>query len=234
MGREGEIVSTVINYNLFQTAKSIGRPDHAGSWLRAAELPQSLKELSRMELLESFDQGFLHSVVNSRRVPVDYLMQAVTLLGDMEVLLGLSLLVALVLLARRQLRAALLFLLTVGLAAGLGYATKRLVDRPRPDPLNSLIVTREGSASFPSNHALLGSTFYLTLGFFVAHRVKKPQSGSRVISAMILLVFVIGFSRVYLGVHYPTDVLAGWLAGTSLALVAGQLDRQWLENRPSS
>ena len=105
---------------------------------------------------------------------------------------------------------------------------KRGFDRPRPDlvPHGSITYT----ASFPSGHAMLSAVVYLTLAVLVA-RV-QPQRGMKIylLSVAALLTLMIGVSRVYLGVHWPTDVLAGWAAGASWALLWWVI-ATWLETR---
>jgi undecaprenyl-diphosphatase len=76
--------------------------------------------------------------------------------------------------------------------------------RPRPDPFFGL--PKPASYSFPSGHALLSTVFYLSLAILMT---RNPA----IRAAAALLAFLIGFSRVYLGLHYPTDVLAGFAAG---------------------
>lgn len=89
-------------------------------------------------------------------------------------------------------------------------------DRPRPDlvPHGSLTYT----ASFPSGHSMMAAIVYLSIGALLA----QAQSGRNLkiyfMSISLLLTILIGISRVYLGVHWPSDVLAGWLAGAICAM----------------
>ena len=100
--------------------------------------------------------------------------------------------------------------------------------RPRPDVVPHL--TKTLTASFPSGHAMLSAVVYLTLGLQLSALVPRRRLKVYVLAIALLLTLIIGLSRVYLGVHYPTDVLAGWAAGlawaVASALVAHALRRR--------
>jgi undecaprenyl-diphosphatase len=90
-------------------------------------------------------------------------------------------------------------------------------DRPRPDLVAHLVEVH--TASFPSGHAMLSAVVYLTLGGLLS-RVERPRRIKiYVLSVAVILTLLIGVSRVYLGVHWPTDVLAGWCAGATWAML---------------
>jgi undecaprenyl-diphosphatase len=115
-------------------------------------------------------------------------------------------------------------------ASGLIVSTvlKDLFVRPRPD-----LVPRAAyasGASFPSGHSMLSAVTYLTLGALLARsRVRKRLKAYCFLLAA-LLTFMIGVTRVYLGVHWPTDVLGGWTAGAVWALLCW-LAAKWLQSR---
>jgi undecaprenyl-diphosphatase len=98
----------------------------------------------------------------------------------------------------------------------LGVLLKGLFDRPRPDVVPHLM--RAGSSSFPSGHSLNSAVVYLTLGLILAEVGRTRRQKAYFVLLALTLTGLVGFSRVYLGVHYPTDVLAGWLAGSAWAL----------------
>ena len=90
-------------------------------------------------------------------------------------------------------------------------------DRPRPDLIPHL--THVYSASFPSGHAMVSAIVYLTLGALLTRVVSGFWTRFFLMIVAFSLTVLIGLSRLYLGVHWPSDVLAGWAAGATWALV---------------
>jgi undecaprenyl-diphosphatase len=106
---------------------------------------------------------------------------------------------------------ALWFVVVATIGGGLlGRLLKEIFARERPDPLPCLWVS---SPSFPSGHAVLAAVVYLTLGILLARLEPRLLLKTYFLGVMMTLAFLVGLSRVYLGVHYPTDVLAGWTVG---------------------
>jgi undecaprenyl-diphosphatase len=100
--------------------------------------------------------------------------------------------------------------------AALNSLLKLGFDRPRPDMFAPAV--RVFTASFPSGHAALSAITYLTLGALLARLHPTRPVRTYVMSLAVALTLLVGLSRVYLGVHYPTDVLAGWCVGSAWAL----------------
>jgi undecaprenyl-diphosphatase len=141
----------------------------------------------------------------------------VTALGGYTVL---ALLIAAVLghmLIGRHYRAAILVFVAVAGGGVLSFLLKDLYDRPRPDLVPHL--TRVSTSSFPSGHAMLSAVVYLTLGALLARLVPGWWAKVYFVVVAVLLTLSVGASRVYLGVHYPTDVAAGWAAGVAWAVL---------------
>ncbi len=98
------------------------------------------------------------------------------------------------------------------LSTGLKY----VFDRPRPDMAEA---ARVFTASFPSGHATMSAVVFLTLGLLLAEATDRRRLKAFFVGLGIFMTVAIGLSRVYLGVHYPTDVIAGWALGAAWALV---------------
>jgi undecaprenyl-diphosphatase len=151
-----------------------------------------------------------------------------TALGGIAALSLVTLLVLGFLLLARHHRAAILLAVAMSGGLVLSLALKNMFDRPRPDVIPHL--SHVMTSSFPSGHSMLSSIAYLTLGSLLARTVAKRRLQLYFVAAALLVSFLVGASRVYMGVHYPSDVLAGWAAGTAWA--AGVwLVALWLQRR---
>ena len=118
-------------------------------------------------------------------------------------------------LARKQ-AAAWLMLIAVFGGIALSDLLKFSFARPRPDIVPS--AARVFTTSFPSGHATLSAVTYLTIAALLARSQSSSRIGVYFIVLAAVLTILIGVSRIYLGVHYPTDVLGGWCIGAAWAL----------------
>ena len=172
--------------------------------------------IDRHILLALRTPGNLSDPIGSRSF--EEAMRDVTALGGFTVVTLVTVVGVLAFLIHRRWRHALVLAATVLLAEISSEGMKHLYDRPRPDlvPHGSYVY----SASFPSGHSTLSAATYLTLAMLIASL--EPHRAAKVMSYGLagLLVLSIGVSRVYLGVHWPSDVLAGWCLGSAWALVA--------------
>lgn len=123
--------------------------------------------------------------------------------------------------------AAFLFL-AASSGTGLAFGLKSFFGRPRPAVVPHL--SHVASSSFPSAHSMVSAVVYITLGVLLATVVSRKRLKAYILCLALFLPLVVGLSRVYLGVHYPTDVLAGWMAGLTWALLCWLVAR-WLQRR---
>lgn len=123
-----------------------------------------------------------------------------------------------------------MWLVLAATLGGLVMSTllKNFFDRPRPTLVPHL--SHVSASSFPSGHSMLSATVYLTLGALLARFVRERRLKAYFLMVAMMLTFLVGVSRVYMGVHYPTDVLAGWAAGLAWALVCWLVAR-YLQRR---
>jgi undecaprenyl-diphosphatase len=148
----------------------------------------------------------------------------VTALGSPAVLSLFTVAVAGYLYLDRKRHLAGILLTAVVTGVFLTFGLKSLFDRPRPDIVPHL--SEVYSRSFPSGHSMMSAVVYLTLGILVATVLEQPRLHAYVIGLAVVLTLAVGMTRVYLGVHYPTDVLAGWAAGFAWALACRLVVRQ--------
>ncbi|MHB0952854.1 MAG: phosphatase PAP2 family protein [Allorhizobium sp.] len=139
----------------------------------------------------------------------------VTALGSFSVLTILVLVVVIHLFLIGRQRTGWFLALSVIGGTILSTTLKSFYDRPRPDLTG---VARVFTASFPSGHATISAVVYLTLGALLAEMADRRSQQVLYLGSAIFLAMIVGLSRVYLGVHYPTDVLAGWSIGAGWAL----------------
>jgi undecaprenyl-diphosphatase len=120
-------------------------------------------------------------------------------------------------------RSAMFVLFATGSGLIISSVLKHFFDRPRPGAVTHLSYVY--TSSFPSGHSMLSAVVYLTLGSLLMRIQPKRRLKIYYLFVATMLTVLVGVSRVYMGVHYPTDVLAGWTAGLVWALIC------WLSAR---
>ncbi len=188
---------------------------------------------------EGETEGFDRALVLALRNPADLsdplgprwfeeMVRDVTALGSTFVLAFMTLSVIGFLLLVQKRGAALLVFAAVMGGSLIGDALKLIFGRPRPDlvPHGADVYTM----SFPSNHAMGAAVAYLTLGALLARLQVAPRVKGYFLGISVVLTVLVGLSRIYLGVHWPTDVLAGWSVGAAWAM-AVWLAALWLQRR---
>ena len=145
------------------------------------------------------------------------LFLAVTKLGSTIYLAVIGSAAGLTFIAYRWFRSLLIFIVAMIGQAALHHGCKFLFARSRPAALINYPAVE--SYSFPSGHTVASLSLYFAIAWIVTSRLENPSIKVVIWIATAILVFLIGVSRVYIGVHYPTDVLAGFIA--SLIWMAG-------------
>ncbi|OGB26122.1 MAG: hypothetical protein A3I66_13670 [Burkholderiales bacterium RIFCSPLOWO2_02_FULL_57_36] len=172
---------------------------------------------SQADLSDPIGPGWLEEV-----------MRDFTALGSSTVLASITLAVAGYLVLIRKRRVAMM--VAGGVASGtlLSSLLKWGFSRSRPDlvPHIGEVYTQ----SFPSGHAMLSAIVYLTLGVLLARTQAEPRVKIYLLSVAAAATFIVGISRVYLGLHWPTDVLAGWVIGAGWAMLCW-LVMLWLQGQ---
>lgn len=160
-----------------------------------------------------FDVETSRTVHESATQPVTDWTDTITTFGGTETVVIVSLAAVALLAAVRHWHGILTLVLAVAATQLAVHVAKALVSRPRPD--DAFALSEAGGFSFPSGHAATAMAAYATLTLIAA---RKCGGAPRLLllGAGAVVVVAVGASRVYLGVHYPTDVIAGWLLGAIL------------------
>jgi undecaprenyl-diphosphatase len=186
------------------------------------------------EVMSGDTQAFDRRIILAMRNPTDHspmgppaLLESardLTALGGATALVLLTVFTSTYLLLDGRKRMALFVYGSVGGGLILSSILKALFHRSRPDivPYAADVFT----TSFPSGHSMLSAVTYLTLGALLARSQRRKRIKAYFLFIAGLLSFLIGLSRIYLGVHWPTDVLAGWTAGASWAIVCWLVARR--------
>lgn len=207
----GSVMAACLFLWLFvKVAEEVGEGDHAGL---EAKIMKSMRRADNPEMLRGPDW----LVVTARDITA--------LGGAAGTVLIVGLTVGYLVLSRRWVVATFI-LCSVGGGFLLSLVLKHQFTRPRPEIVPHLMV--EDSTSFPSGHSMSSAVVYITLGALLARTATGRALKIYLICAALFLSGLIGVSRVAMGVHYPSDVLAGWLAGTGWALICWTV-AYWLQ-----
>lgn len=183
-----------------------------------------LVETGRTEPLDDLGLLFWRGGAELQPAGPRFLLEGVrdvTALGGVLLrnLIGLGAVVALLFMRLRREAALLVLTVTGGWLADWGV--KALVGRPRPEIVPHL--TEAGGASFPSGHSFNAAVVYLAIALAFATLSARQSVRLTIVGTAVVLSLVIAWSRVWLGVHYPSDVAAGWLGGAGWAFLAAAL-----------
>ncbi|WP_228028772.1 phosphatase PAP2 family protein [Donghicola mangrovi] len=194
-------------------------------------------------IAEEMTEGDLHAfdeaVMLALRVPgqldnpiggpqIEIAMRDLTALGGVTVLTLMTVSVLVYLLLVRQRGSAALLAVSIAGGQALSHLAKLGFDRPRPDLVSHAVEV--STSSFPSGHSMMSAVTYLTLAVMLARADDRPSIRAFYIVVAAVLAMLVGISRVYLGVHWPSDVLAGWSLGAAWALGVAMVAR-WLARR---
>jgi membrane-associated phospholipid phosphatase len=171
--------------------------------------------------IASFD-AVLGAAIQSWRTPaLTLVMRAATWSANTLTVTAAVLVAVVIMLWREHYVEALLTALVVALGTGLGAIAKRVTERPRP-PVANALVELPTSYSFPSGHTLAALLLWTVIAFAVLRVAREERTRWLAVVGGLALTVLVGTSRVYLGVHWPSDVFASWLLGAAwLSLTLG-------------
>ena len=173
---------------------------------------------------EQFDQQVRTSIHQLASPPLTRFMRGVTRAGSASILLPLTLLGVLGSLIWGRQQDAILLIITVLGATLLDAVLKVSFGRHRPEPFFDFPLPH--SYSFPSGHALESFCFYGIAAWIVCRHLKKRWMQAAVWTIAVVVIAAVGFSRIYLGVHYPSDVIAGYAAATVWVIAVERAGRR--------
>ncbi len=174
-------------------------------------------------LVLAFDTWFENIIVSIRTPQLSQIFNLITHLGNASVVGSVVALSSIFLVISRKYWTYLAgFFITLSGSVITGYLLKMLIDRPRPGGIIPLIT--ETSGSFPSGHSTISVALYGYLAYLLY--VLFPSKRPLILAGVLLLIALIGFSRLYLGVHFPTDVISGYILGSIWLIVGVEVVRR--------
>ena len=162
--------------------------------------------------IKLFDSSIYNFLINLRSKPMDTFMKTITKFGNtMSVIIILAILVFIL----KKDDGYLVVMNTVCVVSA-NQILKHIIRRPRPDHLR---LVKEKGFSFPSGHSMVSIALYGILIYIVNKNIKNKTLKIILISLLSLLILFIGLSRIYVGVHYPSDVLSGYILATVITIL---------------
>lgn len=200
----------------------------AGALVALSTFLEISEELVEDSELMALDTALLHAVAELRLPWLTISAIDITSLGSATLLALVALCAGGALVRVRDYRGALQLLLSMAGVGAWTLLTKHWFSRERPEVVYRLIEVQ--GFSFPSGHSSGAAALYVTLALVLSRHVHTLRNRSWLIGASLLLALLIGLSRVYLGVHYPSDVASGLIFGASWALFLTALF-EWQHHR---
>ena len=173
--------------------------------------------VTQLAFVSALDLQGVHEAHETSAPPLTTLVFAVTAIGASHAIVAVAALAVIGLLALRHWHGALAVGLSIGVTEFLVAAVKHAVERPRPPSDQAL--AHAADFSFPSGHAAATTAVFGLLVWLALRHLHGATRTAAVIAGAAVILGV-GLSRIYLGVHYPTDVAAGWLVGAAIATAA--------------
>ena len=165
------------------------------------------KEIIKLDIL---GYGLISTLISNNITPVAIV---ITNLGGAITLIGLTIIFLLII---KNKKISLSILLNLGISAFLNILLKNIIQRPRPDEFRLI---SETGYSFPSGHSMVSMAYYGYLIYLIFKFVKNKKLKTFLITILCILILSIGISRIYLGVHYTSDVIAGFVLSISYLII---------------
>ena len=177
------------------------------------------REIMRLDIL---GYGLISNIISNNITPIAI---GITNLGGAITLIGLTI-IFLVLIKNRKI--SLSILLNLLIATFLNIFLKNIIQRPRPDDFRLI---NETGYSFPSGHSMISMAYYGYLIYLIFKFVKNKKLKTFLITILCILILLIGLSRIYLGVHYTSDVIAGFVLSVSYLIIYTSIIKKYIIER---
>ena len=164
--------------------------------------------------IQNFDTVIYNAIISLETDILTFVVKIITMFGDKEILILIAI-ISLIFIKNRKIGCSIAVnLASVGL---INHILKEIIRRERP-PIEIRMV-EETSFSFPSGHAMASFAFYGLIIYFICKYLKNKKIKNILCITLSFLIFLIGTSRIYLGVHYPSDVIAGFACSTMYLII---------------
>ena len=159
-----------------------------------------------------FDDSVYNFIIGLRSNPLDFILKTITRLGDTVVIMIIVVLTLIILNKRERVILGSSTIITVT----LNQTIKHILQRPRPDHLRLI---KQGGFSYPSGHSMIAVCVYGIMIYLINKKVQNKTLKIALSILLTILILAIGISRIYVGVHYPSDVLGGFILSTVILLI---------------
>ena len=159
-----------------------------------------------------FDDSVYNFIIGLRSNPLDFILKTITRLGDTVVIMIIVVLTLIILNKRERVILGSSTIITVT----LNQTIKHILQRPRPDHLRLI---KQGGFSYPSGHSMIAVCVYGIMIYLINKKVQNKKLKIALSILLTILILAIGISRIYVGVHYPSDVLGGFILSTVILLI---------------
>lgn len=156
--------------------------------------------------IEGFDNNIYNEISSLKSNFTTVFFKTITMFADEEPIIIIAI-ICLIVIKNRKIGASIA--VNLASSAFINHLIKEIVQRQRP-PIE-LRMVEESSFSFPSGHAMTSAAFYGLIMYFIFKKVKNKKLRNTICTVLSLLILLIGISRIYLGVHYASDVIAGFV-----------------------
>ena len=177
------------------------------------------KEIMKLDIL---GYGLISTIISENITPIAIV---ITNFGGAITLIGLTIIFLLVMKNKKM---SFSILLNLAIATFLNIFLKNIIQRPRPDDFRLI---NETGYSFPSGHSMISMAYYGYLIYLIFKFVKNKKLKTFLITFLCILILTIGLSRIYLGVHYTSDVIAGFVLSVSYLIIYTSIIKKYIIER---